>query len=89
MAAELVENIVLLRKGVCAIIKIWNYIVYFYNRRLRKSIKVAVFGDSGVGKSQFLSTITKKQKYETMRTRRNVKSSYRYSIPCSESCNYK
>lgn len=36
---------------------LFNKLVYIYNR-LRPSVKIGVYGDSGTGKSQFLSTIT-------------------------------
>lgn len=70
---ELVESIDIINKAIGVIIKAWNKICYYWNRIVKSSVKVAVFGDSGVGKSQFLNTITKNNRYLTRRTRRNVK----------------
>lgn len=38
-------------------------IKYYFNKFLRRKIKVLVYGDSGVGKTQFLMTITGKNSY--------------------------
>lgn len=53
-------TVISMLKYIYHIMKIGNLfskLVYIYNR-LRPSIKIGVYGDSGTGKSQFLSTIT-------------------------------
>lgn len=41
----------------------YSEIVKFFNRHFRRKIRVLVVGESGTGKSQFLSTIQKKKKF--------------------------
>lgn len=44
-------------------------VIRFLNKYFRRKIKVLVYGDSGVGKTQFLNTLTGKNVYSTNRTR--------------------
>lgn len=46
---------------------------YLWNKYLRGRTRVLVYGDSGVGKSQFLNTLTGNNAYVTQRTRMNEK----------------
>lgn len=42
---------------------------YWFNRIFKKKIKIIIYGDSGVGKTQFIKTITGKDEKEPSRTR--------------------
>lgn len=44
-------------------------IKYIWNRYFRRTIRVIVYGDSGVGKTQFLNTLTGRNTYTPDRTR--------------------
>ena len=44
-------------------------IKYFWNKFIRRPVKVLLYGDSGVGKTQFLNTLTGNNIYSTQRTR--------------------
>lgn len=46
-----------------------NKIAYAWNKHFRRRIKVLVYGDSGVGKTQFLNTLTGNNAYLPQRTR--------------------
>lgn len=46
---------------------------YCWNRLFKSKVKVIVYGDSGVGKTQFLNTITGRNAYTPQRTRRPQK----------------
>lgn len=59
-------------KYIYHIMKIGNLlrkVKYLYNRYLCSSVKIGVYGDSGTGKTQFLSTITGNGIYVEDRTR--------------------
>ena len=62
---SILNNVFRIMRTLCALDKI----IFFFNKNIRKSVKVAVYGDSGTGKTQFLMTITGNNNYTAERTR--------------------
>lgn len=75
-AFQTISDLATIGDGASIISRLINFpktIRYCFNRYCKRNIKVAVYGASGVGKSQFLNTITNTYQFSTVRTRKLTK----------------